>query len=83
VAEGEGAVLIAAGVGQPVPAVPTRAADDQTSVEGLDGFEERLRGGGQVQTEAVLAVAVEDDEEQRPGLEIDAGIGSAVGGGWK
>jgi hypothetical protein len=31
--------------------------------------------------EALLAVAVEDAEEQGPGMEIDAGVESGVGGG--
>src|SRR5262249_22550536 len=48
VAEHEGDVLLAAGVGQPLPAVHARAADDQALAEGLDGFEEGRRGGGQV-----------------------------------
>src|SRR5262249_26054368 len=36
--------------------------------------------GGQVTGEADLAVAIEDDEEQGPGVEIDAGIESGAGG---
>src|SRR5262249_46310609 len=62
VAEGEGDVGSAAGVGQPVPAVHALAADDQAVAEGLDGAEERLRCGGQVAPEAGVAVAVEDGE---------------------
>jgi hypothetical protein len=38
-------------------------------------------GGGQVAGEALLSVAVEDAEEQGPGVEIDAGVESGVGGG--
>jgi len=30
-----------------------------------------------------VAVAVEDPQEQGPGVEIDAGVESGVGGGWK
>src|SRR5262249_56500945 len=67
--------------GEPVPAGHALAADDQAVAEGLDGAEERLRGGRQVAGEASLAVLVEDAEEQGPGVEIDAGIESGAGGG--
>jgi hypothetical protein len=81
VAEGEGEVVVAAGVGQPVPAGQARAADDQAVAERLHGFEEGGRCGRQVAGEALLAVAVEDDEEQGPGVAIDAGVESGAGGG--
>jgi hypothetical protein len=81
VSQGEGAVGVAAGVGQPVPAVHTLAADDEAVAEGLHGFEEGLRSGGQVACVAFLAIAVEDAEEEGPGVEIDAGIESGVVGG--
>jgi hypothetical protein len=47
VAQREGDVLVAAGVGQPVPAVHALAADDEALAEGRDGFEERPGGGSQ------------------------------------
>src|SRR5262249_54158435 len=81
VAEGEGDVVVAAGVGEPVPAVHALAADDQALAEGLDGAEERRGGGGQVAGEALLALVVEDAEEQAPGVQVDAGVESGVGGG--
>jgi hypothetical protein len=46
----------------------------------LDGLEEGAGGGGQVAGEALLAVAVEDGQEQAPGVQVDAGIESGVGG---
>jgi len=52
------------------------AGDEQTVAEGLDGVEEGLGLSGEVFGEACLAVAVEDDEEQIPGVQIDAGIES-------
>ena len=80
VAEGEGDVGVAAGVGEPVPAVHALAADDEAVAEGLHGSEEGLGGGGQVAGEAFLAVAVEDEEEEGPGVQIDAGVESGIGG---
>jgi hypothetical protein len=80
VAQREGDLVVAAGVGQPVPAVDARAADDEPLAEGGDGLEERLGSGGEVAGVALLAVAVEDGEDQRSGVEIDAGIESGVGG---
>ena len=35
-------------------------------------------GGGQVAAEAGLAVAVEDDEEQGPGVQVDASVESGL-----
>jgi hypothetical protein len=61
--------------------VQALAADDEAVAEGLHGFQERGRGGGQVAGEALLAVAVEDGEEQGPGVQIDAGVESGIGGG--
>ena len=43
-------------------------------------MEEGFRCGGQVAAETGLSVAVEDDEEQGPGVEIDAGVESDLGG---
>jgi hypothetical protein len=57
------------------------AGDEQAVAEGLHGAEEGLGLGGQVAAVAGLAVAVEDDEVQGPGVQIDAGIESGVGGG--
>jgi hypothetical protein len=73
--------MFAAGVGQPVPAVHALAADGEAVAEGPDGFEEGGGGGRQVAGEALLAVAVEDAEEQGPGVEIDAGVESGRGRG--
>jgi hypothetical protein len=53
------------------------AADDQAVTEGLDGLGEATPDGGQVAGEGLLAVAVEEAEEQVPCVEIDAGIESA------
>src|SRR5262249_29356509 len=80
VAEDEGDGVIAAGVGEPVPAMHTLAGDEEPVSEGSDGAEEGVGVGGQVFGEADLAVVVEDDEEEGPGVEIDAGIESGVGG---
>ena len=44
-----------------------------------EGAEEGVGIGGQVPGEADLAIAIEDDEEQGPGVEIDAGIESGAG----
>jgi hypothetical protein len=57
------------------------AADDQAVAEGVDGLEEGCRCGGEVAGAALLSVAVEDAEEQGPGVEIDAGVGSGLGRG--
>ena len=80
VSEDEGEVVVAAGVGEPVPAVHALAADDESVAEGLDGVEEGFGRGGEVAAEAGLSVAVEDDEEEGPGVQIDAGVESDVGG---
>jgi hypothetical protein len=80
VSEGEGDPLVAAGVGEPVPAVHALAADDEAAAEGPHGLEEGLRRGGRVAGEALLSVAVEDDEEQGPGVQVHAGVESDVGG---
>jgi hypothetical protein len=72
-------LLIAAGVGQPVPAVHALAADDQVGAGGCDGFAEGLGCGREVTCVACLSVVVEDGEEEGPGVEIDAGIESGVG----
>ena len=80
VSEDEGDVVIAAGVSEPVPAVDALARHEQAIAERLDGFEEGFGCGGEVAAEAGVAVAVEDDEEQGPGVQIDAGIESGVSG---
>src|SRR5579872_6037900 len=82
VTEDEGDVLVAAGVGQPVPAVHALAGDEQAVTEGSDGLEEGTRSGGQVASEDDLTVAVEDDEEEGPGVQIDASVESG-GGRWR
>src|SRR5262249_26279799 len=64
VAEDKGDVLLAAGIGEPVPAVHALAGDEEAVAEGSDGAEEGVGVGGQVTGEADLAVAIEDDEEQ-------------------
>jgi hypothetical protein len=48
---------------------------------GADYGRERFKGGGHLAGEDNLAVAVEDDEEQGSGMEIDAGIESGTGRG--
>ena len=78
--EQEGDVVVAAGVGQPVPAVHAFAANDESIAEGHDGFAEGCRIGGQVACVACLSLSVEDDEEEGSGVQIDAGIESGVGG---
>lgn len=83
VSEGKGDLLLVAEVGQPVPAVHAFAADDQALAEGLDGFEEGWWGGGQVACEAFLSVAVEDAQEEGPGVQVNTGVESGVGGGLK
>ena len=62
-------------------AVHALAGDEEAVAEGGDGFEEGVRVGGQVAAEGDLAVAVEDAQEQGPGVQIDAGVESGVGGG--
>jgi hypothetical protein len=62
--------------------VHARAGDEESVAEGGDGTEERLGSGGQVACADDPAVAVEDDEEQGPGVQIDAGIESGFGG-WR
>jgi hypothetical protein len=81
VTEHEGDLVVPAGVREPVPGMHTLPGDEQAVAEGLHGAQERLRGGGQVATEADLAVAVEDDQVQRPGVEIDAAVEFRVGRG--
>ncbi len=76
--EQEGDVVIAADVGQPVPAVHAFAADDESLAEGCDGCAEGFGGGGEIACEACLSLVVEDDEEECSGVEIDAGIESGV-----
>jgi hypothetical protein len=80
VSQGEWKVVVAAEVGEPIPAVHALAADDDSFAKGLDGLEEEFGGGAEVAAEALLSVAVEDDEEQGPGVEIDAGVESDIGG---
>jgi hypothetical protein len=80
VAEDEGDVVVAAGVGEPVPAVDALAGDEQSVAEGLDGAEEGFGLGGEVACEACLPFVVEDDEEEGSGVQIDAGVESGVGG---
>jgi hypothetical protein len=80
VAEDEGDVLFAAAVGEPVPAVHALAGDEEAVAEGSDGAEEGFWRGRQVAGEARLAVGIEDDEEEAPGVQIDAGVESGVGG---
>jgi hypothetical protein len=80
-AEDEGDLLVATGVGQPVPAVHALAGDEETVAEGFDGAEEGVGVGGEVFGEDDVAALVEDDEEEVPGVEIDAGVESG-GGRW-
>jgi hypothetical protein len=80
VSEGEGEVVIAAEVGQPVPAVHALAADYDSVAEGRNGVEEGFGGDAEVTAEEGLSVVVEDDEEEGPGVQIDSGVESDVGG---
>src|SRR5262249_31876585 len=80
VPQDEGDVLVAAGVGEPVPAVHALAGADQAVAEGGDGAEEGARVSGQVLGEDGLAVVVEGDDEDGPGVQIDAGVESGSGG---
>jgi hypothetical protein len=80
VTEDESDVVVAAGVGEPVPGMDTLAGDEQSLAEGSDSAEERFRLGGEVAAEAALAVLIEDDQVQGPGVEIDASVESGVGG---
>jgi hypothetical protein len=77
--EDEGDVIVAAGVGQPVPAVHAFAGDDKSVAEGQDGFAEGLGSGREIARVAYLSGMVEDDEEESSGVEIDAGIESGFG----
>jgi hypothetical protein len=79
VSEHEGDVLVAAGVGEPVPAVHALAGHEESGAEGGDGPEEGVRSGGQVFGQDGLAVVVDDDDEGGPGVEIDAGVESGLG----
>src|SRR5262245_47097834 len=76
----EGDVVVAAGVGEPVAAVHTLAGDEESVAEGLHGAQEGLGLGGQVAGEARLPLVVEDDEEEGPGVQVDAGVESGAGG---
>jgi len=81
VAQREGNVVVAAGVGEPVPAVHALAGDEESVAEGGDGGQEGVGAGGQVLGEDDRAALIEDDDEGSPGVEIDAGIESGVRGG--
>ena len=63
-------------------AVHALAGDEEAVAEGSDGAEEGVGVGGQVPGEDDAAIAVEDDDEQGPGVEIDAGVESGAGG-WR
>src|SRR5262249_1349306 len=79
VAEDEGDFLGGAGVGKPVPAVHALAGDDQAVAEGSHGAEKGVGVGGEVFGEPDLAVVVEDDDEEGPGVQVDAGVESSAG----
>jgi hypothetical protein len=83
VSEDEGDVMVAAGIGEPVPAVHALAGDEEAVAEGGDGAEEVVRAGGEVFGEDDLAVVVEHDDEDGPGVQIDASVKSGVGRGVK
>ena len=80
VSEGEGDGLASAGVGQPVPRVDALAADEQVGAERGDGGEEGVGFGGQVAGQADGAGGVEDADEQRPCVQVDADIRCSGGG---
>jgi hypothetical protein len=64
VTEDEGDLFLAAGVGEPVPAVHALAGDEESVAEGGDGAEKGFGRGPQVACEDDLAVLVEDDEKR-------------------
>jgi len=72
-AEVEGNLMFAAGIGEPVPGVNALASDGGAGEVG-EGLEEGLRLGGQIAGEANGAEGIEDAEKKSPGMEIDAGI---------
>lgn len=80
VTEHEVDVLVAATVGEPVPAVHALAGDQQAVAERSDGPQERLGGGRQIAGQARLPFAVEDHQEHVPGVQIDTGIELRRGG---
>jgi hypothetical protein len=59
--------------------MPARAGDEESVAKGGDGAKKGVGVGGQVVGEAGLSEVVEDDEEDGPGVEIDAGIESGLG----
>src|SRR6516162_8413856 len=60
-------------------AVHALAGDEEAVAEGSDGAEEGVGVGGQVPGEPDLAVVVEDDDEEGPGVQVDAGVESDAG----
>jgi hypothetical protein len=73
VTEDKGEVVVAGGIGQPVPGKDALTSNEESLAEGVGR-------GGQFATRADLAVVVEDDEEEGLGMQIDAGIESGVSG---
>src|SRR5262245_1588910 len=74
VTEDEADVMLPAGVGEPVPAMHAFAGDEQPLAKGRDGMKEGFGSGGKIAGEANESIAVENDDEQVPGVQIDASI---------
>ena len=55
------------------------AGDEESVAEGSNGAEKGVGVGGQVFGEPDLAVVVEDNDEEGPGVQVDAGVESSAG----
>ena len=75
VSEGEGNLFASAGIGEPVPGVNALATDEQIGPEGRNRGEEGIGLGGQVLGESDGAGLIEDANEERSCMEIDANVG--------
>jgi len=49
-------------------------ADDQVASEGFDSSEKGFRVGSQIPMQDLVALAVEDTDVDRPGMQIDATV---------
>jgi hypothetical protein len=74
VSERERDVAASAGVGEPVPGVDALAPDEQVGRERFDGREERLGLGGHVAREFDRSGLVEDTDEERSCVQVDADV---------
>jgi len=81
--EGDG--LLVAEIGDPVPGEDALDPDDDILAIGLDGLQERLRGGVDVLVEPDFALVVDDTDVHGSGVQIDAaieGVGAGVESHW-